>query len=185
MTWISSLNLPKAPRPIARPPASVDGQLGAEIGRVLELALDGSEVRFSGSKPKLLWLPDIDSLCWFVDAKTPRATTLVWNDEMRDHSTGLTTDQSSVDAFNEFMGRGPKPRAWTYGLTGKSIAWYSIGAATRIDYSSDKHGRRTKEYTHTLGRSVRLYVCGPKRAGPSFWMLRGGRLRLTARGIEG
>ena len=184
MTWLASLNLPKAPRPIARAPASVDGQLGAEIGRVLELALDGSEVRFSGPKPKLLWLPHIDALCWFVGAKTPAATTLRWN-ELRSPDNNWGFDQASVDAFNKFMGRGPKPRAWTYGLTGKSSAWYSIGAATRIDYSSDKYGRRTREYTHTLGRSVRLYVCGPKRAGPSFWMLRGGRLRLTARGIEG
>lgn len=62
--------------------------------------------------------------------------------------------------------------------------WRKIGIATRVDYHSKKWGKN-EEYTHDHGGGVGLYRYGLADKGPYMWVLKGGRLRVTARGIEG
>ena len=58
-----------------------------------------------------------------------------------------------------------------------------MGAATRIDYSSDKWGNRD-EYTHGVTTGATLYRFGGPKP-PWIWVLRGGGLTITTRGIIG
>lgn len=58
--------------------------------------------------------------------------------------------------------------------------WRLYNART-IGYRSDKFGR-AQDYTHDFGRAVVAYA--PTGSGAP-WVIRGGALRITKRGIEG
>lgn len=65
------------------------------------------------------------------------------------------------------------------------VSWPALrmrdaGKAAAILYDSNKFDRRMRRYVHPLGPKVRLASGGQK-----LWMLQGGQLRVTARGIEG
>jgi hypothetical protein len=53
--------------------------------------------------------------------------------------------------------------------------------ARTIGYRSDKFGRAT-DYEHDFGRGVVAYA---PTSNASLWVIRGGALRVTSRGIEG
>jgi hypothetical protein len=176
--------------PMARAPVAMNGAVGAEIGKILELALPDMVVKFGRSKPPLLWFPEEKSLGFFMysDGDKTRGRPDWLN--VRPSSKAFdeldeTTDVGpAVRAFKSFMGRGPGHEARTYEFPFRSTrGWYSINRVKRIDYWSDKF-RKEREYTHDHGAGVRLYIYGsPRRFGPSFWLIRGGKLNVTERGI--
>ncbi len=173
-----------------RPPATMNNAVGAEIGKVLELSLPDLEVKFTKSKPALIWFPKQKALgffMWVPGEKThakpdwlkvrPSARQFENLEEVADVAP-------AVRAFEAFHGRNADDEARTYEFPFRSTrGWYSINRVVRIDYWSDKF-RASREYTHRHGAGVRLYIYGsPRKEGPSFWLIRGGALTVTQRGI--
>jgi hypothetical protein len=176
--------------PLERAPVAMDHAIGAEVGKVIELALPDLVVKFGRSKPPLLWFPEQKALGFFMytDGDKTRGRP-DWLNVRSSAAAFDALDESTdvgpaVKAFKKFMGRGPEHEARTYEFPYRSTrGWYSINRVTRLDYWSDKF-RAEREYTHKHGKGVRLYIYGsPRRFGPSFWLIRGGGLTVTERGI--
>jgi hypothetical protein len=139
------------------------------LGHVLEVEIEGAVFRWPRGQVELLWHPGARCLCWFDADEIP----LEPDDE--------TNDRAAALAYARFKDRDAKTlRTAEYPVGGQ---WRSYGRARRIDYFSDKWDERAS-YTHDLGHRVVLYRQGPTR-GPWLFVLRGGRLRCTHRGIEG
>jgi hypothetical protein len=182
----------REPEPLKRAPVGMDGAIGAEIGKLIELQLPGLvwKPRGVSKRPRLIWFPEQKALgffTWEAGEKTgempewlrvrPSTREFDYLDESRDVGP-------AVRAFEAFMDRGAKQTARTYDFPFRSTrAWYSVDKVRRIDYWSDKF-RAEREYTHESGPGVRLYVYGsPRRFGPAFWLVHGGKMNVTARGI--
>jgi len=59
---------------------------------------------------------------------------------------------------------------------------YEIFTPATFGYRSDKFSRKQQDYEHSFGPNVRLYR---PRSENGVWVIKGGKLRLTAHGIEG
>lgn len=175
---MTALNKLSGTRVLKRNPAGsskLDGAIGIALGRVLELEVGGQVVRVGRSVP-LLWFPAWKSLVFFEGVSKGRANAAALR-ELED-TIGYAR---AVNSFDSWADRGAeKARAVTF-PKGKR-KWYAGGNVARIDYWSDKWGS-TDEYTHNTGKSVRLYIL--QRGKSAMWVIRGGRLRVTKRGIEG
>lgn len=158
-----------ASKPVARSPLPLRARTFAVLGHVLEVEIGGAIFVWKKGDCELLWCPAAKSLVWFDSDEIP-----------------LDPDQNqninaAVKAFERFKDRDPnRLRRAEYPVGGQ---WRSYGRAERVDYHSDKWGQRAS-YTHDLGPSVVLYRQGPAN-GPWCFVLRGGRLTVTRRGIEG
>lgn len=154
---------------VKRSPLSLRARTFAVLGHVLEVEIDGAVFVWRKGDCELLWSPAAKALVWFDANEKP----LEPDDDVNIRSASL--------AFERFKDRDPnRLRRAEYPVGGQ---WRSYGKAVRVDYHSDKWGQRAS-YTHDLGRGVVLYRQGPV-AGPWCFVLRGGKLRLTRRGIEG
>lgn len=154
---------------LARPPVmSLDSIEAAELGFALELELHEHIVKFPKGKHPLLWWPESKSLLIYDGIRRGR--------KGRDVAHGEATR-----AFEMWAGRDAKhERTDTMPVRGK---WRAYGAVLRIDYASDKWTRKD-EYTHTFGPGVRLYRYGGAKVPPWLWVLKGGEMTVTERGIE-
>lgn len=164
-----------AARPIARGPVGFARDFhAAELGYVLELELDkGVVISWPKKRCPLLWFPEYRACAWMQGAKRGRKQAAP--DEIA---------RKVESAFERWADRPvrligtdtfpPRPKG----------QWLAYGRASRIDYWSDKWGT-TAEYTHTITTSVRLYRWGHAKKPPWLWVLRGGGLQLTARGLIG
>ncbi len=152
------------------PVGSLDGIAVAQLGTVLEVEAAGYVVRWTPNRYPLLWSPDKRALLVQEGAKRGKQTT------PEQHSKALAS-------FEAFAGRGATyERADTF-PTVRGAKWRAIGPVSRIDYTSDKWGRRRVEYTHDSGKGVRLYRYGAASKPPWVWAITGGRMAVTARGI--
>lgn len=166
-------------RELARNPSgtgtSLDGAVAIQLGKVIELVVGGRLVK-TGRAP-LLWFPQWKSLVFFegVRASSPSSSKLAALEE----STRITRQMS---AFEKWARREAKQsREMTFPAGARK--WLAIGRAERIDYWSDKKGSK-HEYTHDFGQSVRGYILQRGRK-TAMWVIRGGRMTVTERGIVG
>jgi hypothetical protein len=166
-------------RVLKRNPAGsskLDGGVGIELGRVLELEVGGQVIRMGRKRVPLLWFPAWKSLVFFEGVSQGRATAAA----LRELETAPGYKRA-VKSFDSWANRGTeKARGMTFPKGQRK--WYAGGTVSRIDYWSDKWGRED-EYTHDHGKGVQLYIL--QRGKTAMWVIKGGRLRVTKRGIEG
>ena len=166
--------------PIMTPPNY--GRLGAcaELGRALELSVRSAAdprqiLRFewSGKKrPLLFWSPTFSALLIVLGAQ---------------QVTGpVGRHKAAAAARTRWTGK-PPDAALVMELPNLPGRWRPVGTALRTDYASDKWNNRGSftEFTHDHGPNVLVWERGDPVAGPGVLALRGGTLRVTARGIEG
>lgn len=140
----------------------------AELGFALEVEIDGHVVKFPKGKHPLLWWPEKKALLIYDGIRRGR--------KGRDVEHGEATR-----AFERWADRDAKHER-TDTLPDRGL-WRGYGAAVRIDYASDKW-KRKDEYTHAFGPGVRLYRYGGVKVPPWLWVLKGGKMTVTDRGIE-
>lgn len=154
-----------------RAPAGLDGADVAELGRALELEAAGLRMRFTG-RPGWYWEPRSRSVIVFQGGRRGNAR------------KADDVDAKTERAFEAFMGRGVESQhSHTMPPIQGGVWRRAPGFAARFDYWSDKFDE-DEEYTHGFTSRVRLYR-GGGASPPWIWVLRGGRLRVTRRGIEG
>lgn len=177
--WLDTDDTVARAKPMARPPVSLHNEVGAELGKVAELQLSEHLVTFTRSKPKLIWFPTKNVLGWWHDLKDPRAT--------EDHVFALddlgVDMQPAIRTYVEFNDRY-ESGAYTLDMPFRSTRdWYSIDRAFQIKYIW--WGESNVDYVHDFRPGTRLYIYGsPRPGGPSFWILRGGGLKVGPRGID-
>ena len=161
---------------ISKAPISKKWQFGGiQLGHGLEVELCTGHVIRWRKRPVLFWNKGGRYLGlaekWGAPTRTMSAETYAHiREEIDPHLEKL---------FKDFHGRNPrKTRSWI-GIR-MSGRWLSMGAVCRIDYASDKKGRRV-QYTHKHGRGVKMYRIGSDRR--AIWIIKGGGLTVTARGI--
>lgn len=154
---------------LKRAPVNLDGRDVGEFGRALDVEAGGLRLTF---KPRLpfYWEPRSKSLVIFQGGG--RTKNRVPGD----------VDPATERAFRAFMGRNPD-REYQRTMPPVSGGVWRKANAERFDYWSDKFGD-PENYTHGFTSNVSLYRGGGSKP-PWIWVLRGGRLRVTKRGIEG
>lgn len=150
---------------LAKGPMPHEGFEVEQLGEVLEVESEGKVVRSNRGTP-LLWSPKHKALLWVEGGR-------------KSSKRPATRSSASFEAFN---GRAPNVEYQIEGPT--SGKWYRVGAADRTDYWSDKFGK-SDEYTHDHGSMRPSLYCYGTASGPKLWCIRGGKLRITERGIEG
>jgi hypothetical protein len=141
----------------------------AELGSALEVEVDGYQLSWRRGEGVLVWSPE-------------KKTLLILEGGRRARARQLEDGSKAARAFERWAGRGAK-RESAIDIDPRG-SWRSFGSVQRIDYYSDKWGRRAG-YTHRTGRGVRLYRLGAAGKPPWLWALKGGRLNVTTRGIVG
>lgn len=158
-------------RLLKRPPiGSIDGKACAELGMLLEVATDRLVFRFPKGKVPLCWFPELGALIGVQGAQRGRKTR---PDEV---------EASAASAYERWSDRGVRAERTDKIRFGKA-QWRTFGRVKRVDYYSDKWGKRD-EYTHDTGKSVKLYRFGGS-APPYLWVVKGRTLRVTTRGLVG
>lgn len=172
---MSSIRSALNPNP-SRAPGSFRGSVGIELGTLLEFETTEGHV-VKGGTAKLLWFPTEKGLVFFEHAKETKPSAAVWN-ELETKSA-----KKAKGSFKRWADRDSK-KARRFDFKSKNASWMRAPAnIVRIDYRSHKWGE-TAEYTHDFGRNVGIYLLAAAR-GPALWVFYGGKIRVTARGIEG
>lgn len=163
------------PRKLKRAPVkNLDDACVALLGSALEVELSGVVLRFDEIEAPFFWHPETKSVLW-IDAPCRKLKAKQLSEKR--------TLQAKID-YEEWADRkSTKWESWRCSVS-KSSHWYSCGKARRFDYKSDKWNKK-QEYTHELGKGVCLYFLGSSSMQKGLWLLRGGKLRVTSRGIEG
>lgn len=162
---------PTKGRLLKRPPiGSIDGKACAELGALLEIQTETLLFKFSGHRVAMCWFPEIKALVGIEGAAKGR-------------KASPQRGGKAADAYERFNDRGVRAERTDTIKFSPKAQWTTFGRAKRVDYFSDKWGRK-QEYTHDLGKSVKLYRYGGT-APPYLWVLKGRSLRVTARGLVG
>lgn len=158
---------------LKRAPAAIDGHDTAELGKALEVEAGGLRLQFA-KRPHMYWDPRTSTLMWFQGGERSRAR------------NPADVDAKAAKAFEDFMGRDVEREFQHTMPRMPNGVWRKVGRADRFDYWSDKFDEPPprREYTHGITSAVNLYRGGGPKP-PWIWMLRGGKLRITRRGIEG
>ncbi len=124
----------------------------------------------------LLWFPVWKALVFFEGVK--RGSNTVKNLARLEEGSATT---KATGTFEKWAQRQAE-KAYDLTFPKGKRHWFGAGKVHRIDYWSDKWGDDA-EYTHDFQKGVKLYVLqkGPKSA---MWVIRGGRMTVTKRGIE-
>jgi hypothetical protein len=165
---------PKAGR-IQNPAAPTIAQLGgtlSEHGRVVELRVELADGRIEShtwrsGEPLLLWSPKARALVFVHGARVPRAT-----------RGNVPRDDGAAATWERFHG---KQATGVRELEIPSARLAELGRGLIVAYRGPRWGGRVAE--HKLGRNVRVWS-GSVDAR-RVYVLTGGSLRMTARGIEG
>jgi len=155
---------------IKKAPVKVDDRTAAKLGSVLEVDTGKIRIKWRKGTAPLLWMPQVKTLAWFQGVPKPK--------KIRASAYGPT-----ARAFEAFSGRKVRYARTIEMRETKAAKWISFGAAVKIDYATNKKGRKA-QYTHDLGRGVTLARYGGDKP-PWLWILRGGKLNVTSRGILG
>lgn len=160
---------------MTKPPTSAELANLTDLGTVLEfvIELDGRRRvwRWSRSLPRLV-APDDRTLLIVLGGR---------------RLGGAVGSAEAAELRARWTGR-PPTGAYRLELPDVGRArWREVGRAVRTDYRSNKwtRGRATVDYTHDHGRGVRVWARGNLEAGAGLLCARGGKLRITARGIVG
>jgi hypothetical protein len=158
-----------AARPIARSPVgALDDAETVLLGAALELEVGDVVLRW-GRGATLLWWPKRKALLILEGIRRGKKRPLARGGRAPRDYERWSQATARNEATAEIPDRG---------------TWVAIdGPVKRLDYASKKWGGTRHEYTHTTGRAVRLYRYGPKTRPPWCWVVRGGRLTVTERGI--
>lgn len=157
-------------RELQRAPVRLHGIDAGAFGDALELEVAGLVVR---------WRRGMDFL-WDEDQRA----ILILQGSANSRRRKVEATGADADAYRKFMGRRAKHER-TDRIRVEQAQWRKApGYAARFDYWSDKFRAKLREYTHPFDSNVSVYLLGGARP-PWVWALRGGRLRVTARGIEG
>ena len=157
---------------LKRAPLRLDSVDVAELGDVLELEVAGLVLKWRRGQP-FLWDPRQKAIIILQGAKRGRALRVD------------SADARAADAFRRFMGRVAKrERVDRMGKMSRGVWRKAPGYADRYDYWSDKFDAKIREYTHPITSNVSVYRGGGPRP-PWVWVIRGGSLNVTTRGIVG
>lgn len=144
-----------------------------ELGHLLDMYVDTGDVRKFRPKgrPLLQWSKSAKALIIWTGVRTPKKRRGLELDAAQARMYELWTDDTHrADSLRTLR---------TPAITGD---WERVGRIISLGYHSDKFGE-PENFDHTFTSSVRLYRFGA--AGPALWVIRGGTLRVTRRGIEG
>lgn len=145
-------------------------QVAADLGDVVELSWNtpsGYRERFKASKKvTLLWSPAAKAI-FFITQKTRRV------------GAGDVADGAARAVAKRWTGRAPSD-AHTLIAPGllKSSTWKKLGKGHAITYRSDRAGPM-EPHEHDLEAGVSVFKNG------NLWVVCGGKLRVTSRGLEG
>lgn len=155
-------------RPLRRSPLGLlDGVVFTELGDALCIETATWRVSWARRYP-LVWCPHRRAL---IVLELPKGRTeRVGRDDV---------PADARRAFQRWTGHDVTWRRRTDIPTRGS--WSSLGRATKVDYRSDREGPMT-EYTHDT--KAMAYRFGTRR-NTYLWVLRGGGLNVTTRGIVG
>lgn len=157
-------------RAVKRAPVQLHGaELADLLGSALELELAKGVV--------IRWRKGTNILAWH-----PKARACVWIQGGRRLDGTAKGDAKVRDAFRRWTGRKAKASELVKFRVRES--WVSFGPCERFDYFSKKWPRCGPEYTHKTTTHPTLYRLGGTRP-PWVWVLRGGGLQLTTRGLVG
>ena len=155
--------------PTKAPVNLADLQVASFLGNVVSLRWDtanGYREEFKATKPiQLLWAPEADCAFFFARQTKTRAGADIDDRKARkvvERWTGRAAGKTSTIVVPDLK-RGP---------------WKKVGKGHSIVYRSDRAGPMER-HEHDLGPTVSVYVMG------SLWVIRGGKLRVTSRGLEG
>lgn len=164
----------KATRRATNPATPSLAKLGtvSEHGRVVELQVERADGQveshsWSSRNPLLLWSPEQRALVFVHGATYTRPTR---GDVPRDDGAAAT--------WERFHG---KRATGTRELVVPSTSLRELGRGVIVAYRGPKWGNRVAE--HKLGRAVRVW-CG-QSGNQKVYVVAGGNLRMTSRGIEG
>jgi hypothetical protein len=163
----AALELPT--RWLKRPPAKVAGRKLADLGSALEIETGDHLITWSRGRAALTWDPRSRSLVIFEGGKRGKPGPAPTGPAARAHERWSDYEAGSMATLSV------QPRG----------RWRSVGPVSRLDYASDKFDGRMRGYTHDTGPRVRVYLHGSLTKLPRVWVVRGGRLNVTARGIVG
>lgn len=142
----------------------------AQLGSILEIEVQGVILTWRKDECPVFWLEQKKAIVWFDCDPANEAP-----------ASERSSDRKAINAFERFNDRSAaNVKSLKYNIRGE---WLDLGRARRIDYHSDKWGEECS-YTHKLGANVHLYRQGPAK-GPWLYVVRGGRLRCTERGLVG
>jgi len=172
--------------PVKRGPISLDGDVLVELGRVLEVEFGGDILvrPVKPTRPKLYWSAAKRALVFFTGVKDRGRGSRSGLDGLLETKPG----RKAAALFERWSQReAAGGRTLDVGVADKWMRFTS--PPIRIDYWSDKWGDKSG-YTHDLGKSVRAWLqvsrnFGSKSRSQEVWVLRGGRLTVTERGIVG
>ncbi len=150
----------------------------AECGTLLDIRYASAGEQFIVSPrgraaPLLQWSQPASALVVWFGLKMPRP---------RPASSPDASASAAYERWTDYERAASTEREFTTpALTG---SWRSLGRAVAIGYRSDKFSDKGKPvaYDHAFTSKVRVYALG---ASKQLYVLRGGSLRLTRRGIEG
>lgn len=151
------------------PVGDLDDATLAELGDALEIEINGYQIMWPKGQATLAWSPAHRALVILQGGRRGKP-----------QPVGVSSRPSR--AFERWADRDAKREA-TIEIKPRG-AWRSLGTVKRIDYQSSKWGG-SAEYTHKTGSGVRLYRFGAATKPPWVWVIKGGRLTVTARGIVG
>ena len=155
--------------PTRAPVNLADLQVASFLGNVVSLrwdTADGYREEFKATKPiQLLWAPEADCAFFFARETRTRPGQDIDDRKARsvvERGTGRKAGKTSTIVVPEL----------------KKAPWKKVGKGHSIVYRSNRAGPMEK-HEHDLGPTVSVYVMG------SLWVIRGGKLRVTSRGLEG
>lgn len=143
----------------------------AKLGQLLDVVVDqgDDEARIAPNAPTaLLWDPAGSRLVWWMG----------WDPVLEEGEPTTKAERRAASVFHRWG-------VWDANAVGEvmrsgATQWDTFPAVS-IGYRSDKFGR-AQNYDHQLGRNVRVYQ---PRDAPGPWIVKGGSLRVTARGLMG
>lgn len=160
------------------PVALANLQNATELGHVLEVGTGDKLIRWDErKKPALLYNPKSKTLFWFYGPRikeTPRQKTNQVGPAARTYGKWTANRRGA-----EFEREAEIPDSVFRNVE-------RLGNATMLAYRSDKFASRgnPSDYEHKFGKNVSLYKFGGSRP-PWVFVVRGGRMTVTPRGIVG
>lgn len=161
-------------KPLKRGPVPLDRLDGSDLTdlhntRVVEVQAGGQVHRWTPG-PRLYWWPETRAFVWYQGVGR-------LSNARRHDGTGRAA--ATAERWDWTGRKGSSSRVLN--VPAMRGEWRGLGAADHLAYRSDKSGT-PQTYEHKT--SARLYRFGGK-GPPWVWVLKGPRLRVTSKGIEG
>lgn len=155
-------------------PSLADLGTCSEHGRVHEFAVELPDGQlqlhsWSAQRPLLVWSPRQRALVFVHGLVVPRAR------------SGAPRDDGAAQTYERFHGEDAETHRE---LEVPAVELHDIGPAAHIAYKNRRWGGvEGRVAQHDFGRNVRAYL--GTRGNRKVYVIAGGNLRMTSRGIEG